>query len=444
MPKPKSMCLFHPLTIVVTKFAATKSYSKDRGVRLNKAFSYLAHDRTGGAYDRYALGTFAQRTKVPSNATIEYKMDCSAKRSKSTPKEKPIQTAMVLAWSALDATMLPYDDAPSYRRQFCSQDSIQTVKKFVFDSANADDFKSVKTELHYGHKKSRELYRGSYASFHMLSDGITAVFRLGTESPNKQGNYKTEFYKNIGNGFAAMEAAGAKKLIIDLQNNSGGIICWGRYVLQTLFPNTVDSPYIYSLRASPLAQVLAKATFLYKQDVASPYGGLVDPATDEEVTDDSWMNPGNKLQGREGTFSKKVADRFCSAVDEIKGAADEALFEPEDILILTNGYCGIDMCGSGVAASRTLWSADSRCWWSSRTVYGVHILPRRRCSSQQHSLDPACPKGVQFHADPCPDPTAQVSSATVPPCQRSTVIHFPPDHECKRRESGVRVHAYPE
>ncbi|KAF9551116.1 hypothetical protein EC957_010001 [Mortierella hygrophila] len=329
-----------PAFDVVTKFAATKSYSKDRGVRLNKAFSYLAHDRTGSAYDRYALGTFAQRTKVPPNATIEYKIDCSAKRSKSTPEEKPIQTTMVLAWSALDATMLPYDDAPSYRRQFCSQDSIQTVKKFVLDSANADDFGSGKTELHNGRKKSRELYRGSYASFHMLSDGITAVFRLGTESPNKQGNYKAGFYKNIDNGFAAMEAAGAKKLIIDLQNNSGGIICWGRYVLQTLFPNTVDSPYIYSLRASPLAQVLAKATFLYEQDMTSPYAGLVDPATGEEVTDDSWMTPGDKLQGREGAFSKKVTDRFCGAVDEIKGEADEALFEPEDMLILTNGYCG--------------------------------------------------------------------------------------------------------
>lgn len=339
-PKPKSKRLIHPLTIVVTKFAATKSYSKDRGVRLNKAFSYLAHDRTGSAYDRYALGTFAQRTKVPSNATIEYRIDCSAKRSKSNPEDKPIQTTMVLTWSALDATMLPYDDAPSYRRQFCSQDSIQTVKKFVLDSANADDFGSSKTELHNGRKKSRELYRGSYASFHMLSDGITAVFRLGTESPNKQGTYKAGFYKNIDNGFAAMEAAGAKKLIIDLQNNSGGIICWGRYVLQTLFPNTVDSPYIYSLRASPLAQVLAKATFLYEQGVTSPYEGLVDPVTGEEVTDDSWINPGDKLQGREGTFSKKVTDRFCDAVDEIKGAADEALFEPEDILILTNGYCG--------------------------------------------------------------------------------------------------------
>ncbi|KAG0378435.1 hypothetical protein BGX24_003836 [Mortierella sp. AD032] len=242
-----------PAFDVVSKFASTKSYSKDRGVRLNKAFSYLAHDRTGSAYDRYALGTFAQRTKVPSNATIEYKVDCSSKHSKSTAtpttskEAPPLQTTLVLSWSALDATMLPYDDTLSYRQQFCSQNSIQTVKKFVLDSASADDFGVGKSELHNGRKKSKELYRGSYASFHLLSDGVTAVFRLGTESPNKQENYKAGFYKNIDNGFAAMEAAGAKKLIIDLQNNSGGIICWGRYVLQTLFPSTVDSPYIYSL-----------------------------------------------------------------------------------------------------------------------------------------------------------------------------------------------------
>ncbi|KAK3835465.1 MAG: hypothetical protein J3R72DRAFT_494232 [Linnemannia gamsii] len=335
-----------PAFDVVSKFASTKSYSKDRGVRLNKAFSYLAHDRTGSAYDRYALGTFAQRTKVPSNATIEYKVDCSSKSSKSTTtpttskETPPLQTTLVLSWSALDATMLPYDDTLSYRQQFCSQNSIQTVKKFVLDSASADDFGVGKSEFHNGRKKSKELYRGSYASFHLLSDGVTAVFRLGTESPNKQENYKAGFYKNIDNGFAAMEAAGAKKLIIDLQNNSGGIICWGRYVLQTLFPSTVDSPYIYSLRASSLAQALAKATFTYDQDVTSPYEGLVDPTTGEEVSDDSWMSPGDKLQGREGSFSKKVTDRFCGAVDDIKGAADEALFEPEDILILTNGYCG--------------------------------------------------------------------------------------------------------
>ncbi|KAF9092344.1 hypothetical protein BGX23_004387 [Mortierella sp. AD031] len=200
------------------------------------AFSYLAHDRTGSPYNRYSLGTFAQRTKVPSNTTIEYRIDCSSKHSKSTTNATgnkntaPLQTTL-------------------------------TVKKFVLDSASADDFGSSKSDLHNGRKKSRELYRGSYASFHMLSDGATAVFRLGTESPNKQENYKAGFYHNIDSGFAAMEAAGATRLIVDLQNNSGGIICWGRYVLQTLFPSTIDSPYIYSLRASPLAQALARATF---------------------------------------------------------------------------------------------------------------------------------------------------------------------------------------
>ncbi|KAF9933309.1 hypothetical protein FBU30_005893 [Linnemannia zychae] len=333
-----------PAFDVMTAFAATKSYSKDRGVRLNKVFSYLAHDKTGSAYDKYALGTFAQRTKVPPNATIEYKIDCTSKQFSRSPTisstDKPLQTTLNLSWSALDATILPYNDAASYRRQFCSQDSIQTVKKFVLDSAAADDFTIDKSDFHSGRKKSRELYRGPYASFHMLSDGETAVFRLGTESPNKQENYRTGFYMNIDNGFAAMENAGAKRLIIDLQNNSGGIICWGRYVLQTLFPETVDSPYIYNLRASPLAQALAKATFSSYHDIVSPYKGLVDPETGDEVWNDAWINPGVKMQGREGKFSKKVTDRFCSAVDDIKGSAEDALFEPEDIVVLTNGYCG--------------------------------------------------------------------------------------------------------
>ncbi|KAG0357589.1 hypothetical protein BG005_003373 [Podila minutissima] len=330
-----------PAFEAVTEYARTKSYSKDRGVRLNKAFSYLGHDNTG-SFDRYSLGTFAQRTFIPTNATIDYKIDCTAKfgPERSTNASASSLITLNLAWSALDSTMTPFTDGASYRQQFCSDNSIQTVKKFVLDTASPDDFSTVKVHLHGERKKSRELFRGPYASFHLLSDGITAVFRLGTESPNKLDAKHKGFYINIDNGFASMEAAGAKKLIIDLQNNSGGIICWGRYVLQTLFPQTVDSPYIYNLRASRLAQALAHATFTYDQATNSPYEGLVDPETGFEVEDVSWMIPGIPLPGREGAFSKRVTDRYCPMIDEIKGDAEDAKFRPEDIVILTNGFCG--------------------------------------------------------------------------------------------------------
>ncbi|KAG0085928.1 hypothetical protein BGZ92_008592, partial [Podila epicladia] len=331
-----------PAFEAVSEYARTKSYSKDRGVRLNKAFSYLGHDKTGSYFDRYSLGAFAQRTSIPANATIEYKIDCTAKLGpeRSTEESDSSLITLNLAWSALDSTMAPYSDGASYRQQFCSDNSIQTVKKFVLDTASPDDFSTGKVHLHGGRKKSRELFRGPYASFHLLSDGITAVFRLGTESPNKLDAKHEGFYTNIDNGFASMETAGAKKLIIDLQNNSGGIICWGRYVLQTLFPQTVDAPYIYNLRASRLAQALAYATFTYNQDTNSPYEGLVDPETGSEVEDVSWMIPGIPLPGREGAFSKKVTDRYCPIVDEIRGDAEDAMFKPEDIVILTNGFCG--------------------------------------------------------------------------------------------------------
>ncbi|KAG0204408.1 hypothetical protein BGX28_003624 [Mortierella sp. GBA30] len=327
---------------VVTEYAKTKCYSKDRGVRLNKAFAYLAHDKTGSAYDRFALGTFAQRSSIPPKATVDYKIDCQSKIQASTSASVniPRQTSIELSWSALDATMAPYSDSESYREQFCSDDSIQTVKKFVLDSASADDFSPGRVHVHNGRKKSKELYRGPYASFHMLSDGTTAVFRLGTESPSQENGDRSSFYSNIDEGFAALEAAGAERLIIDLQNNSGGIICWGRYVLQTLFPHTIDAPYIYNLRASPLAQALAKATFAFEQDATSPYIGLVNPDSGDEVNDDSWMIPGATLPGREGRFSEKVTDRYCAAVDDIKGSSDDGAFKAENMVILTNGFCG--------------------------------------------------------------------------------------------------------
>lgn len=331
-----------PIPVVITDFAKSKSYSKDRGTRINKAFSYLAHDKTGTPYDRYALGSFAQRTSIPQNATIKYRIDCQSKIDSGTPVESNIgpQMTMELSWTALDATMAPYKDANSYQRQFCQDDSVQVVKMFALDSAQADEFSTVKTQGLKDRKKAKELYRGEYASFHLLSDGITGVFRLGTVAPNKLHEPYPDFYANIDEGFAALEAAGVTKLIVDLQSNSGGIICWGRYVLQTLFPQTVDSPYVYSLRASPLAQALTWATFWQDQEVKSPFGGLVDPMTGKEFVTDSWMNPGSRLPRRKGTFSREVTDRFCSAVQDIKGDSEDTMFEPQDIILLTNGLCG--------------------------------------------------------------------------------------------------------
>ncbi|KAF9359408.1 hypothetical protein BGX34_008389 [Mortierella sp. NVP85] len=205
-----------------------------------------------------------------------------------------------------------------------------------------DDFSTFNpnTPTLSGRRKAKELHRGAYASFHLLSDGITGVFRLSTVSPNKLEEQHSDFYDNIDKGFAAFEASGVTRLIVDLQSNTGGIICWGRYVLQTLFPQTVDSPYIYTLRSSRLAQVLTRATYWYEQAVPSPYDGLIDPRTGKEFRTDSWMNPGSRLPGLQGTFSREVTDRYCSAVEDTKGDSGDAMFGPQDIILLTNGNCG--------------------------------------------------------------------------------------------------------
>ncbi|KAG0232698.1 hypothetical protein BGW42_007952 [Actinomortierella wolfii] len=338
-----------PAFEVMVDFARTKAYSKDRSVRLNKVFANLVHDRTGSYFDRYTLGAFAQRTHIPHNATVTYTIDCSAKHTSSATKawdedssmeEPPQPQTFDLEWSALDATTRPYNSAKTFRNQFCTFDGSKTTKKFVLDNAVADDFHSGHGLRHDIRLKSRELYRGPYASFHMLQDGETAVFRLATEEPNKDDKDHRMFYSNIDDGLEIIKDAGATKLIIDLQNNSGGIICWGRYVLQVLFPQTVESPYIYNLRASPLAQALAISTFNYKGDEVSPYEGLIDPLTGDEVQGADWIVPGVTLANRTGLFSHRVTDRYCSRAARLRESDAEVPFEAKDIVLLTNGYCG--------------------------------------------------------------------------------------------------------
>ncbi|KAG0256286.1 hypothetical protein DFQ27_005795 [Actinomortierella ambigua] len=382
-----------PAFDVMVEYVRAKPYSKDRGVRLNKAFSNLVHDRTGSYFDRYTLGAFAQRSYLPHNSSVTYTIDCSIKNLSNTtkltqskrittdgkkedatasvfdalPLAAPLQTTLVLEWSALDASTRSYNSTKSFCKEFCTFDGSKTTKKFVLDNAIADDFQSGHGLDHDIRLKSRELYRGPYASFHLLQDGLTAVFRLATEEPHKDDKDHRLFYTNIDEGMEKIKNAGATRLIIDLQNNSGGIICWGRYVLQTLFPRTVDSPYIYNLRASPLAQALAISTFSHKsKDDVSPYEGLIDPVTGEQVPDESWMVPGIQLVNRTGQFSHRVTDRFCSRVARLKDSDIENPFEAKDIALLTNGYCG------STCAVLALQLKERHCDISTVTIGGHH------------------------------------------------------------------------
>ncbi|KAI9290705.1 hypothetical protein K502DRAFT_326602, partial [Neoconidiobolus thromboides FSU 785] len=65
------------------------------------------------------------------------------------------------------------------------------------------------------------------------------------------------FLKEAANGFRALKRKGAEKLILDVSNNGGGVICWGYYILDYLFPHSDKRYFDTDMRASKLMLMMA-------------------------------------------------------------------------------------------------------------------------------------------------------------------------------------------
>ncbi|KAF9566684.1 hypothetical protein CPC08DRAFT_681942 [Agrocybe pediades] len=216
----------------------------------------------------------------------------------------------------------------------------------------------------------------SVAQFYMLKDNSTGVLALGSFSAR---NF-TLFGESLLSGLLGLKAAGAKNLIIDVTNNGGGYICIAHWLHRIIIgPKESTEPQAgldSSTRAGPLAQLIV-------QKIAS--GGDPDELLSYNPVQwtnashhafpslTNWMKPtiDTVINGKHDSFSQRLGQECQPFSWE---APDYALFEPEDVLIISNGRC---------ASSCSLFSITMSKSEGVRTAVlgGKHGVPQEYCGT---------------------------------------------------------------
>ncbi|KAJ6499204.1 hypothetical protein C8R45DRAFT_1061350 [Mycena sanguinolenta] len=182
----------------------------------------------------------------------------------------------------------------------------------------------------------------SVAQFYLLQDNITGVLALGSFSAP---DFNT-FMKSLLDGLQELKSLGANRLIVDVSNNGGGYICIAHWLHRILIgPKNTTEPQagLYTCaRAGPLAQLIVESI---------NKGG--DPEELLSYNPAQWRNSSNlpfsvqshwlrptvnkTINGHEDAFSPRLGAE-CQPFEMIP--PEVGLFDPENIVIISNGRCG--------------------------------------------------------------------------------------------------------
>ncbi|PPQ79960.1 hypothetical protein CVT25_003032 [Psilocybe cyanescens] len=215
----------------------------------------------------------------------------------------------------------------------------------------------------------------SVAQFYILNDNITGILTLGSFSAK---NF-TLFGASLLDGLLELKAAGVKRLIVDVTNNGGGYICIAHWLHRIIIgPKKSTEPQAgldSAARAGPLAQLIVqkiaeggdpKDLLTYSPTQWSngshhPFPPLT-----------NWLKPANVvINGHNDSFSQRLGQE-CQPFEWTP--PDHGLFEPKDILIISNGRCG---------SSCSLFSITMSKSEGARTVVlgGKNDVPQQYCGT---------------------------------------------------------------
>ncbi|KAJ3012067.1 UNVERIFIED_CONTAM: hypothetical protein HDU68_001395 [Siphonaria sp. JEL0065] len=187
-----------------------------------------------------------------------------------------------------------------------------------------------------------------YGAYFMLSDKKTGVWMMPTFFPDVIESMPDftagvqEWFKNMTSGLAVLEQNGAQRLIIDVTNNGGGLICAGWRMANFLFPKSNLRPLQYQVR---MTQSLADAA-LASPEIAEYIfvGGLNVNGTKMTNYTSQGILPGEKIKGyrhlnsNRFLFNFDAPDSGCPMIPQTDNLKKG--WAPKDIIIVSNGLCG--------------------------------------------------------------------------------------------------------
>ncbi|KAJ3108128.1 hypothetical protein HDU96_007676 [Phlyctochytrium bullatum] len=219
----------------------------------------------------------------------------------------------------------------------------------------------------------------------LASDPNTAFFQLDTTtgvwvlpSFSPQDDSATgirRWIDTVTGGLLLLENMGMEKLIIDVTNNGGGLVCAGQAFLQYLMrTNDVKQPH-YDMRLSgAMEKLMARASKIGSTGAFGLHGFVHPDNSSKAVTKlQEVTTPGRTLV--RGGVTSKYSNLFGMDCDNVvlpvvRPENTKQLkrgWKPENIAIVSNGFCG-STCGQFVRALRTTFQVRSYTYGGSTGV----------------------------------------------------------------------------
>ncbi|CAJ0921777.1 17264_t:CDS:2 [Entrophospora sp. SA101] len=341
-----------PALKTISDFARDNVFvSKDHGVRFNLALTSLSLQN-----DQYQIqptsSQFTLRFIVPERETYTYTLSCKKNNNKIVKRK----------WEAIansNDDLNRFTDSKSYWKNICtnpdstippaplsanSKSNTKKSKPFkpFQHSINADPFgfntnHLLLEESEVKLSKGNLVHSTKLGQFFMLDDtvGVAALSSLNLDNPSDS---VATIFNDLKTGFTQLANKGAKKLILDLSNNQGGLIVFSHFVNKLLFPES-DPSLPTDMRLTNIMKTTVK-TISSKDNPNSFFDSRIWISAD---TQKPFSNVEEFLGTGDQKFTSKFLDNDITPINKFltsSGEPQQLPWKSEDIAILTNGFCG--------------------------------------------------------------------------------------------------------
>ncbi|RIB30409.1 hypothetical protein C2G38_2053803 [Gigaspora rosea] len=291
-----------PAIDVITEYARNHVQdSRDLSVRFNYALASLSF----GARDFRITGqTFTFRTRLPTDPSTSYTLNCSDRISNIT-KEWRIPTG-----ASIDTFYAPI--ISKYKSSYINETSVGNAS-LIFDAI--------------------------ISRFYVLQDfGIVLISTEDTQ--NFTSDQTIRFLDDIVVGFTLLANRGIKKIVLDLSNNTGGVVSIADFIIKLLFPSIAIFPEDIKVTDVTTAFIKESSNANNSYDLFN-YRSFISTKTNASFNNlDEFI--GNNTYIRGGTQVKYTTKAFRNETIEFLNYPVPPKFPwtEENLVILTNGICG--------------------------------------------------------------------------------------------------------
>ncbi|CAG8659294.1 15026_t:CDS:2 [Funneliformis caledonium] len=306
---------------VITEFASDKVFvSKDLGVRLNMALpalslqqgTYQLHPRSA-LYNLPAINNLDDLNKFTDANSYWESLCANPSSSQSKSSKKPKQNTK-----------------SKKSKQQKHNPKKPKVNPFPFNALyDADPFavnSEVLKELSPSVDVGKPVFETINAQFYMLENDVgVAVLASNDIGPEISDITIANSFRDLQTGFKTLADNGAKKLVLDMSNNEGGLIVIAHFINLLLFPD-----------ASPSSPSNFRLTDIVKKAIekAGDNNNSIFNFNGYLTVDEQNFNSASEF------LESKFIENDIGPIRQFLSDQEPLPWKSSDMIILTNGFCG--------------------------------------------------------------------------------------------------------